>query len=103
MYYSRFAEQAQRVEKLLRKHTNQRRAQAAELVLLYQFVQIDTEQLKHKTQVLPVYERVLQTKEMMIIVFVQLPVQLGYISFKFRRLRDLYVPNQGPKLPSCFD
>ena len=60
MYESRLAQQAQPIEQLLRKNSHQRRAQNSELVLLDQLVQIDTEQLEHETQMLPVDEGVFE-------------------------------------------
>ncbi len=42
MNYPRFIEQAKSVEQLLRKYPYKRCAEASELVLLYQLVQVDT-------------------------------------------------------------
>lgn len=55
-------QETQAVEKLLSKHTNKRRAEAAELILLDQLIQVDTEQLKNETEMLTVDEGVLQSQ-----------------------------------------
>ncbi len=43
MYYPRFIKQAKSIEQLLRKYPYKRCAEASELVLLDQLVQVDTE------------------------------------------------------------
>lgn len=61
MYQPRFTEQAQPVEQLLRKHPHQRGTQTPELVLLDKFVQVDRQQLKDQTKMLPMDECILQS------------------------------------------
>ena len=61
MNKSSLVEQAQSIQQLLCKYTNKRCTQATELVLLYQFVQIDTEKFEDQTEMLPVNESVFQT------------------------------------------
>ena len=46
MYESRLVEEAQAIQKLLRKYPYQCSTQAAELILLYQFVKIYAKQFK---------------------------------------------------------
>lgn len=53
-------QETQRIQKLLSKDSNQRGAQAAELILLDQFVKVDTEQLKDQAEMLSVNESILQ-------------------------------------------
>lgn len=53
-------QQGQSVEELLCKHPDQSRTKAAELILLDQLIQVDTEELENEAQVLLVYEGVFQ-------------------------------------------
>jgi hypothetical protein len=69
-------QKAQGIQQLLCKDTDESGAQAPELVLLDQFVQVDTEKLKGKTEMLPVNEGVLQTQKVVIIILVVFAVQL---------------------------
>ena len=69
-------EQAQSVEQLLCEHADERRTKTAELVLLDQLVQVDTQQFKHETQMLSVDESILKPQEVVIVVLVHLLVQL---------------------------
>ena len=55
-------QETQRVQELLGEYPDQCCAQPPELILLDQLVQIDTQQFKHQTEMLPVDERVLQTE-----------------------------------------
>ena len=56
MDQSRLIEQGKPIQQLLRKDADQGRAQASELVLLDQLVQVDTKQLEDQAQVLPMNE-----------------------------------------------
>jgi hypothetical protein len=56
---SGLVEQGQPVKQLLREYPDQRCAKAAELVLLDQFVEVDTQELENKTEMLPVDEGIL--------------------------------------------
>lgn len=69
-------QKTQRIKKLLREDTDERSAQAAELILLDQFIKVDTEKLEGETQMLTMDEGIFQTEEVMVIVFVVLAVQL---------------------------
>lgn len=69
-------QKAQGIQQLLCKDTDESGAQSSELVLLDQFIQIDTEKFKGKTEVLPVNEGVLQTQKMVIVVLVVFAIQL---------------------------
>lgn len=73
----RLVQQGQTIEQLLGKDAHKSRAQAAELVLLDEFVEVYAQQLKHQAQVLPVDEGVLEPQEMVVIVLVQLRIELG--------------------------
>ena len=69
-------QQRQSVQQLLCKHTNQGCAKAPELILFDELVQVDTEEFENKAKMLPMDEGVLQTKNMVIVVFVELRVEL---------------------------
>lgn len=69
-------QKTQRIQKLLREDTDERSAQASELILLDQLVKVDTEKLKGETQMLTMNESILETEEVMVIVLVVLAVQL---------------------------
>lgn len=69
-------QKAQCVQQLLRKDADKGRTETSELVLLDQLVEVDTEQLKGKAEVLTVDEGVLQTEEVVVVVLVVLAVQL---------------------------
>jgi hypothetical protein len=69
-------QKTQRIQKLLREDSDERSAQASELILLDQLVKVDTEKLEGETQMLTMNESVLQTEEVMVIVLVVLAVQL---------------------------
>ena len=49
MYQPRLVQQTERIKQLLRKHPNQRRTQSAELILLDELVEVDTQKLKDQT------------------------------------------------------
>jgi hypothetical protein len=61
---------------LLSKNTDESCAQTTKLVLLDQFIKIDTEQFKNQTEMLPVDKSILQTKQVMVVVLVVLAVKL---------------------------
>lgn len=69
-------QKTQRIQKLLRKDTDKRGAQASELVLLDELVKVDAEKLEGETQMLTMDKGILQTEEVMVIVLVVLAVQL---------------------------
>lgn len=77
MNESRLVQKGEAVEQLLGKDSDQGGAEATELVLLDELVQIDTKQLEDKTEVLPVNECIFQSQEVMIVVFVEFCVELG--------------------------
>jgi hypothetical protein len=64
-------------EELLRKHPDQGCAEAAELVLLDQLVQVYAEQFKHQAQMLPVYKRVLQPQQVVVVVLIHRLIELN--------------------------
>ncbi len=72
----RLVQQSEAVEKLLREDSDQRGAEATELVLLDQLVQIDTQQLEHQAQVLPMDEGVLEPQQVVVVVLVKLRIEL---------------------------
>lgn len=72
----RLIQETQGVQELLSEHPHKRGAQPAELILLDQFVEVDTEQFKTQTEVLPVDKGIFQPKEMMVIILVELVVEL---------------------------
>lgn len=61
---------------MLSKNTDESCAQTTKLVLLDQFIKIDTEQFKNQTEMLPVDKSILQTKQVMVVVLVVLAVKL---------------------------
>jgi F0F1-type ATP synthase epsilon subunit len=69
-------QQAQAVQELLGEDAHQGSAEAAELVLLDELVQIDTQQLQHETEVLAVDEGVFETQQMVVVVLVVFGVEL---------------------------
>ena len=73
----RLVQQGQAIQQLLCKDPDQGGAEAAELVLLDELVQIDAQQLEHQAQVLAVDEGVLESQEMVVVVLVQLGVELA--------------------------
>ena len=72
----RFIKQAECIEQLLCEYANKCCAQASELVLLDKLIKVDTEQLKHQTQVLTMDKCILQPEDMVVIVFIQFGIQL---------------------------
>ena len=76
MYQPRVLEDRERVEQLRREHLDELRAEALELVLLDELVQVRAEQLKHETQVVLVDERVAQAQDVVLVLGVALVVQL---------------------------
>lgn len=76
MDQSSFLQEAQSVQKLLSEHSHKRCAQAPELVLLDQLVQVDAQQFKHQTEMLSMDEGILKTEDMVLIVFVVFGIQL---------------------------
>jgi hypothetical protein len=73
----RLVQQAQGVQQLLSKHSDECSTQSTELVLLNELVEVDTEQFERKTQVLTVNKCVFQTKQVVVIVLVVFAVQLS--------------------------
>lgn len=55
-----FVQQTERIEKLLGEDSNEGRAQAPELILLDELVQVDAEQLEDKAEVLLMDEGILE-------------------------------------------
>jgi hypothetical protein len=60
MYQLRFPQKGEAVDQLLREDSYEGRRQAAELVLLDQFVQIDTEEFEDEAEMLAVDEGIFQ-------------------------------------------
>lgn len=85
MYQTRFVQESQAVQELLGENPDQCGTKTPELVLLDQFVQVDAKELKDQAQVLPVYESVLESQKMMVVVFVKLSIELVAISMILRR------------------
>lgn len=77
MNESRLVQKCEAVEQLLGKDSDQGGAEATELVLLDEFIQIDAKQLEDKTEMLPVNKCIFQSQEVMIVVFVELCIELG--------------------------
>jgi hypothetical protein len=71
-----FIQKTQRIQQLLRKDTNECRAQTSELILLDEFVKVDTEQLECQAKMLPVDKGVFESQEMVVVVLVILAVEL---------------------------
>lgn len=67
-------QEAQRVQQLLCEDADEGRAQPPELILLDQLVEIDTEKFEGKTEMLAVYECVLETQEVVVVILVVLAV-----------------------------
>ena len=80
MYELGLSEQCQTIDELLRKHAHQGGRQSAELVLLDQFIEVDAQELKHKTQMLPVDKGILEPQQVVVIVLVHLLIQLCPVS-----------------------
>lgn len=49
MYEPSLVKQAKTVEQLLGKHSNERGAEAAELILLYQLIEVNAKQFENQT------------------------------------------------------
>lgn len=73
-------EKGEAIQKLLGEHADQSRAETAELVLLDKFVQVDAEQLEDEAKMLSVDKGVFQSEKMVVIVFVELRIELFFIS-----------------------
>lgn len=80
MYETSLVQQRQPIQQLLCEHAHERCAETPELVLFDQLVEIDAQQFENKAQMLPVYERVLQTQDMVVVVLVELRVQLYIVN-----------------------
>lgn len=83
----RLVQQGQSVEELLRKDSDESGAETTELVLLDELVKVDAEELEHEAEVLPVYEGILQSEEVMIVILVEFTVELSkgkYTGFEKR-------------------
>lgn len=100
---SRLAQQAETVQKLLSKDSHESGAKTSELILLDQLVQIDREELKHQTQMLPVDERVLESHDVMIVVLVHTAVKLATCQYFSASQWFLWLCSPSPirKPPSC--
>lgn len=60
MDQSSLIEQAETIEKLLRENSDERGAEAAELILLDELVQIDTQKLKNQAEMLAMDKGILE-------------------------------------------
>ena len=69
-------QQREPIQKLLGKDTNKGCAQAPELVLLDEFIEINAQEFKHQAEVLSVNKSILEAEKVMVVVFVELGVQL---------------------------
>lgn len=103
---ARLAKEAKTIQQLLSKYSHESGAQAPELILLDQFVQIDGQELKHEAEVLAMYESILQPHYVMVIILVHAAIELGcnqhFIhSYAIRMMQ--YLPDQGRKPPSYSD
>lgn len=74
---SGLVEEGKTVEQLLGKDSDQSRAETAELILLYEFIQVDTEQFKDEAKMLAMDKSILESQKVVIVVFVELGVELG--------------------------
>lgn len=72
-----FVQKAQRIQKLLGKYADEGCAQATELVLLDQFVEIDAEQFECQTKMLAMNKCVFQPEQVVVIVLVIFTVELS--------------------------
>lgn len=93
MYQPSLVEESQAVQELLSKHPHQCGTKTPELILLDQLIEVDAEQLKDQTQVLLVYECILESQQVVIIVLVELRVELLIVS-KQPRLCNVYMTHQ---------
>lgn len=71
-----FVQEAQGIQQLLCEDADQCRTQPTELVLLDELVEVDTEELKGKAEVLAVNEGVLQAQQMVVIILIVFAVEL---------------------------
>ena len=76
MNQSSFVQQGKTVQQLLRKDSDQSRAEASELILLDQFIQIDAQQLENQAEMLSVDKSILQSEKMVVVILVELCVEL---------------------------
>ena len=74
MYQPGLVEKGKSCQELLGEYSHKRRAQAAELILLNEFVQVDAQELKNEAQVLAMDECISQAQKMVIIVLIELAV-----------------------------
>jgi hypothetical protein len=106
MDQSSFVEQRQAIEQLLGKDADKSCAEAAELVLLDELVQVDAEQFEDETQMLAMNKGIFETEEMVVVVFVEFCVELVRVSTQDKPSKSQggfgvgYVPDQAQKLPS---
>ena len=76
MNEARLLEHGERVQQLRGEHLDELRAEALELVLLDQLVQVGREQLENETQVVFVDERVPQSENVVLVMWIALLVEL---------------------------
>ena len=71
-----FVQQTERIEELLGKDSNESGAQATELILLNELVQVDAEQLEDKAEVLLMDEGVFKAQDVVVVILVEFAVEL---------------------------
>jgi hypothetical protein len=85
MYKTSLVQQAETIQELLSKDSHKRRAQAPELVLLDQLVQIDAKQFENQAKMLSMDKSILQSEEMMVVVLIELRIELDRVLAEFSR------------------
>lgn len=80
MYKSSLVEKSQSIQQLLGKNPDKSCAQSSKLVLLDKLIKIYAKELKHKTEMLSMNKGVFQSKEMMVVIFVKLSIELECVS-----------------------
>ena len=73
-----FKEHSERIQYLSNKYSNQIGRQSAKLILLDQFIQVDTEDFKCDAKMVPEYKRILHSHQMMFSVYIILFFNLQY-------------------------
>lgn len=102
----RFIQKTECIQQLLRKDTDKCRAQAPELILLDEFIKVDTEKLKCQAEMLPVDKGVFESQEMVVVVLVILAIELwerGSCQWGATKRDQGSLPNPTLRLPSYSD
>lgn len=85
MYESSLIEKSQSIQQLLCKNPDKSCAQSSKLILFDKLVKIDTEKLEYEAEVLSMNEGVFQSKEMMVVIFVEFLIKLEKVSNNLSR------------------